>query len=40
MDTERLRRVMERVYGSAEAAEERRPPDALRECIRMEADAA
>lgn len=40
MDTERLRRVMERVYGSAEAAAERRPPDALRECIRMEADAA
>lgn len=40
MDTERLHRVMERVYGSAEAAAERRPPDALRECIRMEADAA
>ena len=41
MDTERLRRVMERVYGSAEAVAERRPPDdALRECIRMEADAA
>ena len=41
MDTERLRRVMERVYGAAETAAERKPPDdALRECIRMETDAA
>ena len=40
MDTERLRRVMERVYGTAEPERQKKTPDALRECIRMEADGA
>ena len=40
MDTERMKRVLERVYGPAAPAEEKKPPDALREAIRMEAEAA
>ena len=40
MDTERMKRVLERVYGPAAPAEEKKPPDALRESIRLEAEAA
>ena len=40
MDTERMKRVLERVYGPAAPAEEKKPPDALREAIRLEAEAA
>lgn len=40
MDTERMKRVLERVYGPAAPAEEKKPPDALREAIRFEAEAA
>ena len=34
MDTERMKRVLERVYGPAAPAEEKKPPDALREALR------
>ena len=40
MDTERMKRVLERVYGPAAPTEEKKPPDALREAIRLEAEAA
>lgn len=40
MDTERMKRVLERVYGPAAPAEEKKTPDALRESIRLEAEAA
>ena len=40
MDTERMKRVLARVYGPAAPAEEKKPPDALRESIRLEAEAA
>ena len=40
MDTERMKRVLERVYGPAAPAEEKKPLDALRESIRLEAEAA
>ena len=40
MDTERMKRVLERVYGPAAPTEEKKPPDALREAIRFEAEAA
>ena len=40
MDTERMKRVLERVYGPAAPTEEKKPPDALRENIRLEAEAA
>ena len=40
MDTERMKRVLERVYGPAAPAEEKKPPDALREAILLEAEAA
>ena len=40
MDTERMKRVLERVYGPAAPTEEKKPPDALRESIRLEAEAA
>ena len=40
MDTERMKRVLERVYGPAAPTEEKKTPDALREAIRLEAEAA
>ena len=40
MDTERMKRVLERVYGPAAPTEEKKTPDALRESIRLEAEAA
>ena len=40
MDTERMKRVLERVYGPAAPTEEKKPPDALREALRFEAEAA
>ena len=40
MDTERMKRVLARVYGPAAPTEEKKPPDALREAIRLEAEAA
>ena len=40
MDTERMKRVLERVYGPTAPTEEKKPPDALRESIRLEAEAA
>lgn len=40
MDTERMKRVLERVYGPAAPAKEKETPDALREAIHLEAEAA
>ena len=40
MDTERMKRVLERVYGPAAPTEEKKTPDALRESIRLEAETA
>lgn len=41
MDSERIKRVMERVYGDAATAKaEKAPPDALREGLRLETAAA
>ena len=40
MDTERMKRVLERVYGPFAPTEEKQAPDALRESIRLETEAA
>ena len=40
MDTERMKRVLERVYEPAAPAKEKKTPDALRESLRWEAEAA
>ena len=40
MDTERMKRVLERVYGPAAPAKEKEAPDALRESLRWETEAA
>ena len=40
MDTERMKRVLERVYGPAAPEKEREAPDALREGVRLEAETA
>ena len=40
MDTERMKRVLERVYGAVAPTEEKQAPDALRESIRLETEAA
>ena len=40
MDTERMKRVLERVYGPVAPTEEKQAPDALRESIRLETEAA
>ena len=40
MDTERMKRVLERVYGPAAPEKEREAPDALREGVRLAAETA
>lgn len=40
MDTERMKRVLERVYEPAAPAKEKKTPDALRESLQWEAEAA
>ena len=40
MDNEHMKRLMERVYGPAAPTEEKKTPDALREAMRLEAEAA
>ena len=40
MDTERMKRVLERVYGSAAPEKPEEKPDALRESLRLETEAA
>ena len=40
MDTERMKRVLERVYKPAAPAKGKETPDALRESIRLETEAA
>ena len=40
MDTERMKRVLERVYGPVVPTEEKQTPDALRESICLETEAA
>lgn len=40
MDTERMRRVLGRVYGPAAPPAAGETPDALRECLRLETEAA
>ena len=40
MDTERMKRVWERVYGPAAAPKEDKAPDTLRESLRLETAAA
>lgn len=40
MDTERMKRVLERVHGPAAPEKEREAPDALREGVRLEAETA
>lgn len=40
MDTERMKRVLERVYGSTAPARPEARPDALREGLRLETEAA
>lgn len=40
MDTERMKRVLERVYGPVAPPAAGETPDALRECLRLETEAA